>query len=79
MRVRFSATGNLRQYLPGPGDSVVVEMPEGGTVSDLLRRLGVVWGEAGIIALNGELAGEESLLHDGDEVEMVAPIGGGER
>jgi len=52
-----------------------VEMPEGSTVSDLIRRLGVPADEQGPVFLNGKLTAMPGLqpdpsptLHDGDRV-----------
>ena len=52
-----------------------VEMPEGCTIGDLVRQLGIPADERGITFLNGNLAGLPGLevdleveLHDGDRV-----------
>lgn len=52
-----------------------IEMPEGSTVGDLVRRLGIPSGERGITFVNGNLAALPGLeadlnlvLHDGDRV-----------
>jgi len=37
----------------------------------------MTWGEVGIIAINGQMAGEESALHERDRVALLAPLGGG--
>ena len=54
---------------------VDMEMPEGSTVGDLVRRLGIPSGERGITFVNGNLAALPGLeadlnlvLHDGDRV-----------
>ena len=52
-----------------------IEMPEGGTVGDLISRLGIPGEERGITFVNGNLAALPGLeadlgvvLHDGDRV-----------
>ena len=77
MNITFSASGVLRRYIPGAGDSAVVDLPPGATVADLFQHLDMTWGEVGVIAVNRQMAGEETVLREGDRVELFAPIGGG--
>ncbi|MCI0546812.1 MAG: sulfur carrier protein ThiS [Candidatus Rokubacteria bacterium] len=57
-----------------------VELPDGLTVEDLLARLGVRR-QFTAVALNREVAPRhrygETVLRDGDRVEIVHPMGGG--
>jgi sulfur carrier protein ThiS len=77
MRVSFSATGSLRDYLPAADGVAEIELPPGATVADLLQQLGITWGEVGIVVVNGEMTDEEAVLRAGDRVELIAPVGGG--
>lgn len=57
-------------------DRVTLELPEGSTVTDLLRQLQAP--EIGIlISINGEQAEETTVLQDGDEVELIPAVAGG--
>ena len=57
-----------------------MEVDEGTTIRALLERLGVR-GEFTAVALNLEVARKASydttILHEGDRVEIVHPVGGG--
>jgi len=57
-----------------------MELPEGLTIEDLLGRL-AVRREFMAVALNREVTPKaryaESVLRDGDKVEIVRPMGGG--
>lgn len=60
---------------------VVHELPDGATVRALaadLFRLYPALAEMRLrFAVNAAYVGEEALLHDGDEVACVPPVGGG--
>ena len=77
MQVSFSATGSLRQYVPAAGGAAEIDIAPGTTVAMLLERLDITWGEVGIIVLNGQMVEEEAVLHEGDRIELIAPMGGG--
>jgi sulfur carrier protein len=57
-----------------------MELPEGLTIDGLLTHLGVRR-EYTAVAWNREVTPKhqyaESVLHDGDKVEIVRPMGGG--
>jgi len=57
-----------------------MDLPEGLTIADLLARL-KVRREYTAVALNREVTPKslysESILRDGDKVEIVRPMGGG--
>jgi molybdopterin converting factor small subunit len=76
--VRVKLYADLRRYmLPGLGDPQPLEMPEGSTANDVLVRYGVSPEYELTVGLNGELAGRDSVLHDGDEVMFLSPMEGG--
>ena len=64
-------------------DAVAVELPAGGTVADLRRRLGeahpAVAGllERSAIAVNHDFADDARPLAPGDEVAVIPPVSGG--
>lgn len=76
--------GPLAQYAgeasQGSYAQLNVELPEGSTVGDLVRQLGVPAEERGITFVNGNLAALPGLeadldlvLHDGDRVGISHP------
>ena len=46
-------------------------------MSVILTELGVDQGYVGAVAINGESAGVDSLIHDGDELRLFPPSAGG--
>jgi len=73
---------------PAPGERQLTvngepaQVPEGTTVSDLLRRAGRDPAAHGVaVAVNGAVVRralwEETLLHGGDEVEVITASQGG--
>ncbi len=79
IRVRYFAY--FREQL-GRG-SEEVDLPEGSDVAALWQQcvaghpsLPRLW-EATAVAINGEYAGRDAALHDGDEVAFLPPVSGG--
>ncbi|MCL6431687.1 MAG: MoaD/ThiS family protein [Anaerolineae bacterium] len=57
--------------------NIKVQLPDGGTVADLLAQLGLPSGERGITFINGQLSAMPGLqpdlghlLHDGDRIGL---------
>jgi molybdopterin converting factor small subunit len=57
-------------------DTLELELPPGATVFEALRRLDLSTLELHA-AVNGESAGDGTVLHDGDEVVLIPAIQGG--
>lgn len=81
MTVRMLFFAHLRD-LAG-GSELELTLPAGGTVREAvselaarLPRLEAVLDHARV-AVNAELAGPETLLHEGDEVALMPPMSGG--
>ncbi len=73
MQVNVKAHGVLRPKVPaGPR-----ELPEVTRVTDLIVLLGFVAGGVWMVLVNGAMADGDHVLHDGDRVELVPPLGGG--
>lgn len=63
-------------------DALVVDVPRGATVAELVRRVrdrigSDVIPERPVVALNQEYATAETRLDDGDEVAFIPPVAGG--
>ncbi|MBM4464088.1 MAG: MoaD/ThiS family protein [Chloroflexi bacterium] len=77
VKVRLYAT--LRKYSPetGVGEPLVLQMPDGAQVADLLARLNVPKGEVKTAFVNNRRQEEDYQLHDGDRVAFFPPVAGG--
>lgn len=79
MRVRVLFFGEMRRHLPPHREQVEVELAEGALVRDALAAVGVAPEEERVVGLNGVLAHDTTPLHDGDELSLYHPMGGGAR
>jgi molybdopterin converting factor small subunit len=77
VEVRLFAT--LAQFLPAGSaeGSAVLEVPEGATIADVARRLGIPAGLDRVLLVNGREAGSDQRLRSGDVVDMFPPLAGG--
>lgn len=63
-------------------DAIVLDVPRGATVGDLVRRVRERIGsdvipERPVVALNQEYATADVRLDEGDEVAFIPPVAGG--
>jgi sulfur carrier protein ThiS len=79
VRVRVQFFGEMRRYLPPGREAVELELAEAATVADALGAVGVPLEDERIVGLNGALAQDGTALHDGDEISLYHPMGGGAR
>jgi sulfur carrier protein ThiS len=54
-----------------------VELAEGSDAMGLIQQLGIPAEEVGVLSVNGRQATFDRLLHAGDVIHIVPPIGGG--
>ncbi len=75
--VKLFAT--LRKYRPelGVGEAFAVQVPDGATVADLIRLLGLPEDQARIVFVNAVASEQGHVLSDGDQVGIFPPVGGG--
>jgi molybdopterin converting factor small subunit len=75
--VRLYAT--LRRYSPGTGigEPIPMQMAEGSTLADLLRRLEVPRSEVKTAFVNNRHQDEDYRLCDRDRVAFFPPVAGG--
>jgi len=75
--VKLFAT--LRKYRPelGVGEAFAVQVPDGATVGDLIRLLGLTEDQARIVFVNAVSSEQGRVLSDGDQVGIFPPVGGG--
>lgn len=81
LTVHVRAFASLREAL-GAGE-IVLSVPSGATVSDLLARLAALYPDANLpdrrltVAVNRVYAPPDKVLADGDEVALLPPVSGG--
>lgn len=79
MKIEVRLFANLADYLPPGtrGSSASVEVPDGATVADLVRRLAIPDELPRLMLVNGRDAGAEWRLAPGDVVSLIPPLAGG--
>jgi sulfur-carrier protein len=82
MNVQVKLYASLRRYRPasaaGPTyRAFVYEAPAGSTVASLAAALGIPDGLINAAAVNGEAAGVDTTLAEGDEIGLFPPAAGG--
>ena len=78
VQVTIETLGPLRKYLPENESSTTVTLPEGTTVGDALRAIGIPLGAAWNAGIEGQLVYADRVLEEGDRLLAFAPIGGGD-
>ncbi len=81
MKVRVRLFASLREIYKSP--YLEVELPEGATVADLvevIREEAPHLGKGGRfhVTINKDFVDQDAVLHDGDEVAIFPPVGGGQ-
>lgn len=79
MRIEVRLFANLAAFLPPHGRDGVAEfeIPDGSTVADVTRQLGIPPDLARVVLVNGSDAGSESPLAPQDVVTIFPPLAGG--
>jgi len=79
MQITAKLHGTLRKYLPAgsAANAILVDVPEGATVADLVGRLAIPPGHAKMIVCGTEQLEPGSRLHDGQELNLFPPLAGG--
>jgi molybdopterin converting factor small subunit len=79
VRIEVRLFANLAAFLPPHGRDGVAEfdIPEGSTVADVARQLGIPSDLARVVLVNGHDAGSEARLAPRDVVTIFPPLAGG--
>lgn len=77
MKVRVQLESYLDQYAPGDDAKFSLDLPDGATISDLLRKLGVPAEQAAVLTLGDEAVDLAQSLKEGDRVTVIPPVAGG--
>lgn len=83
MQVRLRTGGRLRHYLPdgSSGSQGTLEMPEGASVLDAMRAIGLPLEDSYLVTLNGDLVPADdrsaTALTGGDDLGIFPPLKSG--
>ncbi len=80
MKIELRLFASLARYTPDkPGslDNCIMEIAEGSTIIDILRRLEVPLDKVRVIFLNGLHVTGDEVLKEGDRVGLFPPVAGG--
>ena len=77
MRVHVRLFGDFRHFLRETDGHATLDVAEGTTVRDVLDRVQVPVTHVGLVSVNREMVPVETVLGDGDAVDVFSPLGGG--
>lgn len=79
MRVEVRLFATLVPFLPRESrdGAAILEVSEGSTVHDVVRRLGIPADVERVTLLNGGDSTPDARLHDGDVLTVFPPLAGG--
>ena len=78
IEIEVRAYGHLSQFMPGRRERMTTRLPVGTTVQDLLSALAIADQDVWIVVVSGARVPPQSVLRDGDRVEILPPLGGGQ-
>jgi len=79
VKVEVHLTATLRTYLPvgTAGDNLVLDVPEGATVDQVVHSLRIPTELERLTVVNGRDAGPDQPLSEGDVLSLFPPLAGG--
>ena len=79
MKIRVRLYGTLRRNSPAgeQSDGIEVEIPEGGTVRDLMDLLGISESRGAAVVMAGRVLAADDQVQSGARVDVFQSIGGG--
>ena len=79
MRLHIKLSTTLRDYVKGyePEKGLHLEVPDGMTVGELARHIGLPLEEIKIVMINGRQKEVQSKICDGARVAFFPAVGGG--
>jgi sulfur carrier protein ThiS len=76
MHIQVRTVGTLRALEKG-SLAETLKVPGGSSVATVMEKLQIQDWEVGFIKINGQTAGRGSVLVEGDELTLIAPLVGG--
>ncbi len=80
MKIKVKLFATLTAFAPHgerAGEPFEVELPENSDIADLWQHLNIPAEEVKVSFVNGIARSQYYILHEGDEVGIFPPIGGG--
>ncbi len=77
IRVKLFATLTRHAADARSGTPLEIDVPEGATITDLIKKLRLPAEEIKVVFVNGRARPFDWQLNPGDEVGIFPPIGGG--
>ena len=78
MRVELRLYATLRRFARSAAAGVIIaDIPEGGTVADVIAELGINADEVHISMVNGVSSPLSQVLAEGDRLGLFPAVGGG--
>ena len=79
MKIRLRLFGTLGNKFSehDPIHGFEVEIPDGATIGDLMKKLDIFTSKIGIISIDGRLVATTEKLENGNFVRMYHPLSGG--
>ena len=77
MKFTVEIYGSLRSRVEGYNSPITMELPEGSTVGDAAKTLGVTERDMWNASLRGKFASSKDVIFDGDRLLLFDAIGGG--
>jgi molybdopterin converting factor small subunit len=79
VKVEVHLTATLRTYLPpgASGDHVVLDLPPGTTVAQVVHSLRIPAALERLTVVNGQDAAPDRELSEGDVLSLFPPLAGG--
>ncbi len=79
VKVEVRLYGSLRRYTPQLkiGQPLKLNMRQGSTIRQVLRKLNISRREVKIVIVNGRARSDRYTLQEGDRVAIFPPIAGG--
>lgn len=74
MKIQIKTFATLKKFEP---EDSGMELPEGSTISDIARKLGIPDEEVRLAFVNGVHAKKDHAVADGDKVSLFPAVGGG--
>jgi sulfur carrier protein ThiS len=79
MKLRVKLYGTLSQQFPGyqHSEGVEVEIPDGGTVKDLLAHLEISEKQGAVVVLDGQILKSDDTMRGGIPIHVLQSLSGG--